>query len=206
MKNGYQGPVYDGLIYSLLFDRLLAGLHRKVATAVDEGSSCLDACCGTGGLSFQLAKRCSTVVGVDISEKMVRRVEQLRQQRNVDNLSFQIRDVSDLEGIADGAFDFATVSMGLHEMPAEVRSQVLPELLRIAGKVVIVDFAVPMPRNGAGLRNRVIERLAGSKHYAGFRDYYSRGGLPELIEKSGGRIIKQRLLDNGTLALVEVSP
>jgi SAM-dependent methyltransferase len=202
--NAYSGPIYDGAAYSIVFDRLLAGLHQRIAACVEEGSSCFDACCGPGGLTFRLAEKCSEVVGVDISEKMIARARSLQHKRKIENVTFHVADVSRLEIFPDNRFDVATVAMGLHEMPTEVRSIVLPQLLRLAAKVIIVDFVVPMPANWAGLRNKVIERLAGRQHYLGFKDYCERGGLPSLIEQSGACIEQQRYFDSGTLLLAEI--
>ncbi len=199
-------PIYDGTPYSLIFDGMLRGVHQRVAARVPGGSRCLDACCGTGGLTFQLAQRCTRVLGIDHSPAMISRAEALRMERRFEHVAFRVGDVTDLDGIADREFDVATVAMGLHEMPADVRSRALPELLRVARRVVVVDFAVPMPVNGAGIRNRTVEFLAGPRHFAGFRDYTRRGGLPALIEDCDATIDALRSIDRGTLTLVEVVP
>ncbi len=197
-------PIYDGAPYSLIFDRLLRGVHKRVAGRVPGGSRCLDACCGTGGLTFQLAQRCTHVLGVDHSPAMIRRAEWLRVLRRFEHVAFRVGDATALEGIGDGEFDVATVAMGLHEMPAAERARVLPELLRVARRAVIVDFAVPMPANSAGVRNRAFEFLAGPRHFAGFRDYTRRGGLPALIEDAGATVEFSRPMDQGTLELLEI--
>jgi len=199
---GYQAPVYDGMLYSVVFDRQLRGLHERVAAWIEPGSTCLDACCGTGGVAFQLATKCERVVGVDISARMIDRADELRRRRGLDHVSFRVGDVSAMS--PGERFDVATVAMGLHEMPTEARARVLPALLEVAPVVVIADFAVPMPWNLAGLRNRVIELSGGRRHFAGFRDYVRRGGLPTLIEQAGARIERQRLRDRGALLQVEV--
>lgn len=198
-------PIYDGTPYSLIFDRMLAGVHRIMAGRVPGGSRCLDACCGTGGLTFQLAQRCTHVTGVDYSPAMIRRAEWLRVLKRFEHVAFRVGDAAALEGVGDGEFDVATVVMGLHEMPADVRGRVLPELLRVARRVVIVDFAVPMPANTAGIRNRTFEFLAGPRHFAGFRDYTRRGGLQPQVEACGATVEFSRPLDQGTLSLLEVA-
>ncbi|MFH2009468.1 MAG: class I SAM-dependent methyltransferase [bacterium] len=198
------GSFYDGRPYSLLFDRLCRGLHERVAAWVDEGTACVDVCCGTGGLTFQLAARCRRVVGIDYSPRQLARAEQLRRGRGFHHVSFEVGDASVLDGIPDGAFDVATVSMGLHEMDSRIRAGVLPTLLRVASRAVIVDFAVPMPRNLAGLRNRGFELLAGPRHFLGFRDFTRRGGLRTMIEEAGAELVRERRMDGGTLSLVEI--
>ena len=203
-QHPFRGALYDGAPYSFIFDRMLHGLHQRVATWVPEGTTCLDVCCGTGGLTFALAERCRRVDGIDHSPKMIARADAARRERGIDSVSFRIGDASNLAGIADGAFDVATVVLGLHEMPSDIRDRVLPELHRVARSVVIADFAVPMPLNTAGLRNRTIELLAGPRHFAGFRDYTRRGGLPALIEAAGARTERSRRMDGKTLLLVEL--
>lgn len=198
--------LYDGTPYSLVFDRLLAGLHQRIAAWVEPDTRALDLCCGTGGLTFQLAARCRQVVGLDLSTRMIARAESLRLRRRLAHVSFQVGDAARLPARLGPPFDVATLAMGLHEMPAEVRSRVLPEALAHAGRLVLVDFAVPMPRNLAGLRNRLIELAAGPRHFAGFRDFARRGGLRPLVEAAGARILRERPLDGGTLLQLEISP
>ena len=136
---------------------------------------------------------------------MIDRATLLGRRRGLTELRFERGDVSDLRAFDDGAFDVATVAMGLHEMPAAARDGALPELLRVAGRVVVADFAAPMPRNRAGVRNRIIERLAGRAHFAGFRAYQELGGLPALIEAAGAEVVRERTLDQGTLVIVELT-
>jgi demethylmenaquinone methyltransferase/2-methoxy-6-polyprenyl-1,4-benzoquinol methylase len=198
-------PIYDGAPYSLVFDRLLRGVHRRVAERVPGGSRCLDVCCGTGGLTFQLAQRCTRVVGIDHSPAMISRAETLRIDRGFEHVAFRVADATGLGGLSRSGFDVAVVAMGLHEMPAVERARVLPGLLGIVRRVVIVDFAVPMPGNLAGIRNRGFELIAGPRHYAGFRDYTRRGGLPPLVEDCGATVVFERSLDRGTLTLMEIA-
>lgn len=204
-SSSYHEPFYDGAIYSAIFERLLAGLHQRISAHIEEGSTCLDACCGPGGLTFRLAGKCFQVVGVDISTKMISRAKKLKIKRKMENVEFYVADISRLEMFSPAQFDIATIAMGLHEMPAHVRSQVLPQLLRLAEKVVVVDFVAPMPRNFAGYRNRLIERLAGFRHYRGFKDYCQCGGLHTLIDQSGARVDYERKFDSGTLQLIVIS-
>ncbi len=196
--------MFAGTPYSLVFDRALRGLHRWTAAQVPAGASCLEVCCGTGGLTFQIARRSPRVVGVDLSSRMIARAETLRRRRGLEHVSFEVGDAAALPGHGADAFDCAAVSMGLHEMPPDVRERVLPELLRVAPRVVIADFAVPMARNRQGVRNRVIEFLAGPSHHAGFRDFMARGGLHPMIAAAGAQLEQRRTRDGGTLELVVI--
>jgi len=63
--------------YDLINDIQSLGAHRRwkrrVASlaAVKSGDSALDLCCGTGDISFALAKSGATVTGLDFSEAML---------------------------------------------------------------------------------------------------------------------------------------
>ncbi len=201
MTESSPGAFYDGRLYAWVCERLLARMHARVASEVPQGIRCLDVACGTGGLSFELAARCASVHGVDFSPRQIACATELLAERGLDNVTFEVADASDLHDVADGAYDLATVCMALHEMPTAVRGAVLPELLRVAQQVLVVDFAVPMPVNNAGVRNRVVEFLAGPDHFGGFLDYTRRGGLLPLIEAADALVERTRLLDQGTLQL-----
>jgi D-glycero-D-manno-heptose 1,7-bisphosphate phosphatase len=193
----------DGRLYAMACDGQLAGLHRLVAESIPEGSSLLDVCCGTGSFARIAASRCRDVVGIDISEAMIRWADERRRQSSLEHVRFVQGDASDLSGFAKGTFDWATATMALHEMSAPLRGRVLAEMLRVAGQAIVVDFAAPMPWNLKGIRNRLIEMLAGPRHFREFRDYLHRGGLTKYSRTRKG--MKKRravFLDlHGTLVL-----
>ena len=197
---------YDGAIYGRFVEPLVSRTHALVAGGVEEGARVLDACCGTGALSFRLARRGHRVVGVDSSSAMVEYAEARRRREGIGHLQFREGDVSRLADIEDGAFDVAIVVFALHEMPAATRDQVLPELLRVAAKVLVVDYAVPMRWNLQGARNRLLEVLAGRRHFAGYRDFVRRGGLAPLVEAAGAQTVRRGLADNGNVAVLTLVP
>src|ERR1700722_16376839 len=63
--------------YDLLNDLQSFGLHRLwkrrvvALAAVKPGDRALDLCCGTGDITFALARRGAEVTGLDFSEKML---------------------------------------------------------------------------------------------------------------------------------------
>ena len=73
--------------YDLLNSLMSAGLHHRwreravEISGVGVGDSALDVCCGTGDLTFELARRVAPeghVVGCDFSEPMLERAERKR--------------------------------------------------------------------------------------------------------------------------------
>lgn len=192
---------YDGKFYARFSDRQMAGLHARLAREAGQHDRVLDACCGTGGLTFRLAQHCKKVVGVDLSPANIQFAETRKREVGADNIEFLVRDVARIATHVSQPFDLVTVVMALHEMPAEARLPVLNELARVGRRVMVADFNIPMPWNRAGLRNRLIEFSSGPEHFRGFRDYSRRGGLDTLVASSDLECQKKDTLDRGTLTL-----
>lgn len=190
---------YDGAVYHHVVERVTRGLLEFVASVVPADSRVIDICCGTGALAFLCADKCHEVLGVDISPKMIEYAESQRRARGIDNVGFQVADASELAGLRDRSFDYATVVMGLHEMPTEMRPHVLLEAARVAEKVLVVDFRPRMRWNPAGMRNRFVEAVAGPRHFRGFRDFSRRGGLRPLIVAAGLSVMKHGIIDRGNI-------
>jgi SAM-dependent methyltransferase len=191
---------YDGAVYGRMVEPLLRGVHGFVADNLPESERVLDACCGTGGLAHRIAATGRHVTGVDLSP---RNIEFARHHGSGTSVVFDVCDVSDLP-YDDGAFDLATIVLALHEMPTYSRVPVLRELGRVAKRVLVVDYEVPMPRNVAGIRNRAMEAVAGREHFTAFRDYSKRGGLTALLHVAELHSESKRTLDGGTL-IVQVA-
>ncbi|MBW2523058.1 MAG: class I SAM-dependent methyltransferase [Deltaproteobacteria bacterium] len=167
----------DGWLYAMVFDRLLAPIHRFVAKQVAGADQVIDVCCGTGSLARRLASRCHRVMGVDLSPRMIRHAKRRCAALGLDNAEFQVRDASDLADIDDGAFEAATLVLGLHEMPPALRANVLAETLRVSQRALIVDYAVPLPRNWVSGLCVAAEIACGPRHLGHFVSYNRRRGL-----------------------------
>ena len=172
-----------GSPYHLLIDPLLAPVRRVAVDLVPEGSSVIDIGCGTGRLCFELhEKKHCRVVGVDLSLRML---EFARAANTCADVSFVHTDATDLAGVDDGAFDWATVVLLVHELPLEQRIRVLREAARVARSVLIIDAAAPLPYGPMGLGMRLTEYTVGHDHVRHFRDFLARGGITGLLDSSG---------------------
>lgn len=96
---GYADVVRNLDLYN---DALLA------AAAPKRGDKVLDIASGLGEPAFSLAPRVESVLGVDLSEEMVKRA----QARAPANASFMVMDAEKLE-LPDARFDLATCRFGL---------------------------------------------------------------------------------------------
>ena len=194
-KAGY----YDGALYARFVESVSRGMLELVAEAVPSGSRLIDLCCGTGALALLCAARCEEVLGVDISPAMIEYAGRQRGER--ENVHFRVGDASALPDLADGGFDWATLVMGLHEMPGDLRPRVLAEAARLARTLLVVDFLPRMPWNPAGLRNRCVEVLAGPRHFRAFVDFSRRGGLSPLFDEVGLTATRRGLIDGGSIEI-----
>ena len=100
-------------------------------------------------------------------------------------------------------FDFACISFGLHDMPHEVRHQVLDEMRRVSEKIIVVDYHIPKNRLRRWLYVSFTS-LYESKYY---RDFAKRN-LEELLREHDFRIVKEAygLVDLLRYFCVSVNP
>ncbi len=189
--------IETGLFYKVIIDPLLSGIRSGIASHIHTRGSAIDVACGTGALAVRLSSICSRVVGVDISESMIRAASRTKQSRKIKNVDFLILDALDLKGIRDGEFDFATISMAMHQFSAASRPVVLKEMKRVARTVIVADYAVPLPNSAAGFIIPMMERLAGGEHYENFRSFQESGGIEPLILKEKAGACASSFIING---------
>jgi demethylmenaquinone methyltransferase/2-methoxy-6-polyprenyl-1,4-benzoquinol methylase len=141
-------PVYDQLN-----DWLSLGQHRiwKEMTikwsAVKAGDTCIDLCCGSGDLTFRLARRAGItgkVYGVDFSANLLETAKQRAQNLYFpSNINWIEADVLNLP-FDENQFDAATMGYGLRNV--KDISHCLQEIYRVlkpGAKAAILDFHRP---------------------------------------------------------------
>ena len=192
--------------YKFFIDPLLANLRRTVASLIPHESSVLEIASGTGAQSLLLARTGRRVVGIDINDVMTSCASQRAENLNLDNITYHTADGSNLDFIADKEFDFTTITLALHELNDELRKQILKEMQRISTHMILVDYSVPLPKNISGWGCRHIEMLAGGAHYAGFKNYEERGGLPAILDEMGFTLVNQYTAIGTSIIIIEVSP
>lgn len=124
-----------------------------------DGQRVLDAGCGTGYLSVQLARRGAATVGVDASADMVR-LARGRVERSGVAVELRVDDVQVLASAPDGAFDRIVSNYVLMDLPDhEAALRAFHRVLRPGGVAVLV-FLHPCFDVPAGP-----ERLEGAVRY-----------------------------------------
>ena len=140
-------PIYDSLNDSLSF-----GIHRIWKSMTVKWSEpctdsiALDLCCGSGDLTFLLAKQVTQgqVYGVDFSRQLLDVAEEKALLKSSgQNIKWLEEDVLNLS-FADNYFDCATMGYGLRNMtdiPACLKE--IKRVLKPQAKVAILDFHKP---------------------------------------------------------------
>jgi demethylmenaquinone methyltransferase/2-methoxy-6-polyprenyl-1,4-benzoquinol methylase len=138
--------------YDFLNDLQSFGLHRlwkrrvvKLAQ-IKTGARALDLCCGTGDISFALARGGAETTGLDFSPQML----EVAAQRQSVNSKLKIQNLKFIQGDAqqlpfpENSFDIVTVGYGLRNLTSWERG--LDEMLRVAkpgARLIVLDFGKP---------------------------------------------------------------
>ncbi|MFP4477039.1 MAG: class I SAM-dependent methyltransferase [Desulfatibacillaceae bacterium] len=177
---------YDGWLYATFYDPFEKRKRDLISRYIEPGSTVLDVACGTGALAFSLADRCEKVVGVELSRTMVRFAGARQRDSGPDNVEFVHGDATCLDKVVVERFDYATMALGLHEMPETVRIDALRSMAEMADTLVLADFLAPQPFNLRGGLNTLMEFfIGGPKNFVFYREYICGGGLDGLLERAG---------------------
>ena len=193
-------PVYDPLVRFI--SSFFGGEESLRGLTIDKmdlkpGQKVLDVCCGTGTLCAMIAEEIRSdgeVVGVDLSENMLKKAENRRE----DNIRFCYANAEEIP-YANGYFDRASMTFGLHEMPHPVRMNVLHEMQRVlkpGGKIIVLDYAYPK-RTLAVPIFKVWMLVEGETA----RDFIRRD-LSSMIRDAGFDVIEQNVYWMNTIRIV----
>lgn len=154
---------YDGVFLRDPAYNDLLGLVAERAGGTDCGRV-LDLGCGTGNLSFLLARTCpgARFLGVDPSPKMIALFD--RRFAGSDRLSSARGDALAIPA-EDAAFDLVVTSLALHHVPGEERGRAAAEIRRVlrkGGSLLYADRFLDRdgPVGDAGRARDVIEKMS----------------------------------------------
>ena len=195
----------SGLFYSTFIDPLLTTMRKRMALEVEPNKKVIDVACGTGAQAFELSKKAEKITGVDLSESMVKFAKSTALKHKINNTEFHICDATNLSLFKNNIFNIATMSLALHQFSPHLHTPILDEMKRVSKKIIIVDYAVPLPKNFTGIGSRVAEFLAGKEHNKNFKLYCKLGGLNEILKSNNLKIEKSKLLGKGAFQMVVCS-
>jgi ubiquinone/menaquinone biosynthesis C-methylase UbiE len=198
----FKQMVESGTFYSTVIDPILAPMRKRVTNEINSGEKIIDIACGTGAQVFELCEIASEIVGVDLSESMIINAQNSCKKRNISNAEFFVCDATNLSRFNKNSFDVAIMSLALHQFDPALHSTILDEMKRVSKQIIIVDYAVPLPKNYAGIGSRVAEFLAGKEHNHNFKQYYQQGGLNKILPENQIKITKSVMFGKGAFQLV----
>lgn len=195
----------SGIFYSAIIDPLLIPVRQNVIAQINEGESVIDVASGTGALVFECSKKAGNVLGVDLSESMFQFAQKRAAKNGCKNVTFILGDATRLNTVPDGHFDAATITMALHQFHPKQYAPVLNELKRVAGRIIIVDYSAPLPKNPSGFGSRLAEFIAGGEHLKHFKLYQKEGGLLPVLKQNRLKIIHEKRIGYKAFHLVVCS-
>lgn len=177
---------------------------RLIASMIEEGASVIDVACGTGEFAFQNHEKLSKIVGIDLSPKNIRFANKKLKKSNIRNVSFFRADAREIDRKIDRKFDYGIISYALHEMPPEIRLEVINSTKSVSNKLILADYTTPQPKNFMGNFNNIIEFFAGREHYKNYLDFKANGGLPALAEKAEMQIENMKKIRKKSNLIVKI--
>ncbi|HKI89349.1 MAG TPA: class I SAM-dependent methyltransferase [Draconibacterium sp.] len=194
--------VETGWFYGGFIDPILVPIRKRINNEVKPGESLIDVACGTGAQVFESASKTSEAIGIDLSQSMINKAVRTKIRKNIENVSFFVNDATNLSRFSESQFEIAIMSLALHQFDPGLHTPILSEMKRVAKKIIIVDYAVPLPQNYSGIGSRVAEFFAGVEHHRNFRKFCSLGGLNEILPENQLEITKSVLFGDGAFQLV----
>ncbi len=178
------GTTYDQMVRlcTFGFDRWW---KRKILERIPEGSSrVMDQACGTGILTFQIARKfpSSQVVGVDVQEEYLNIAEKKVKEVGRRNVQFILGRAEEV--FIKKSFDCIASSYLAKYAETESLIQNIKSMLRKGGILVMHDFTYPSNRPFARvweLYFRILQTV-GSWKYPQWSAIFD--GLPELLRKT----------------------
>lgn len=180
---------YDGWFYDVFIAPNQDRLFSLIKNIIEPNSSVLDVGCGTGRFPFTIADKSKSVLGIDLSTRNIEKAKSNLAKNPNEKISFVHSTISDL--ISQNLhFDYAVMTYVIHEVNEEERIKLLKDISNVADKIIIGDYLVPKPKGFWSLLNEVVEFAAGSEHYRNYKNYLRNGGLQDLANKAGLKIVK----------------
>ena len=109
---------------------------------VSQNDKVLDIACGTGIVSSEFAKYAKNVVGLDITNDMLKQAIQIKKRNNLTNIEFDLGNVENLP-YEDNSFDIVFTRYSFHHFLDT--KKVFAEMIRVCkanGKIMVVDVAL----------------------------------------------------------------
>jgi ubiquinone/menaquinone biosynthesis C-methylase UbiE len=173
---------FDDRVTSLAIEKLLP----RSLTLADIG-------CGTGTLTFELARFAGKVIGIDLSREMLRHARALAKERQLRNVEFRQGDALDLP-LESHSVDAAFCVMVLHFLPDPQRAIAdLSRITRRGGTVILVDL---VKHQQDWMREQMAHRWLGFEKQQ-IADWFAAAGASQLEYELTGAFAGEKMARNG---------
>lgn len=214
-------PTYDKLnhIMSLNIDRMW---RRRVVRIVKRSKPqrVMDIATGTGDLAIAMARsmRDLRIVGIDLSEEMLAVAARKVEKEDLsERIELHKGDAEQLDMVADGSMDMATVAFGVRNFENMERG--LAEIYRTLksdGRLIVLEFSIPRNRFVrwvyAQYSHRLLPRIGAmiSKDKQAYtylpesvEEFPSPERFSEILQSVGFRSVRRRLQSFGIAYIYE---
>jgi demethylmenaquinone methyltransferase/2-methoxy-6-polyprenyl-1,4-benzoquinol methylase len=181
-------PTYDKLnhIMSLNIDRMW---RRRVVRIVKRSKPqrVMDIATGTGDLAIAMARsmRDLRIVGIDLSEEMLAVAARKVEKEDLsERIELHKGDAEQLDMVADGSMDMATVAFGVRNFENMERG--LAEIYRTLksdGRLIVLEFSIPRNRFVRWVYAQYSHRLLPRIGAMISKDKQAYTYLPESVEE-----------------------
>jgi len=172
---------------TLLDDNMRMLEIEAVTTWLSPSNKVLDVCCGNGVSTVEFAKYCESIVGIDLSEKMIDTARRLLNSRKSlpRSISFEVGNILDLDSIYPvGRFDTVVSTRGLINLPSwELQQQAILNIHKIlptGGKFIFIEGTKDGLQRINKLRNQLSLKPIRQPWYD---NYFKEGRTTRFLEK-----------------------
>ena len=201
-ENELVGPIYDrgGAAYRLAwrsgYDARPGALEAFVRSAPSRDyRRVIDLGCAFGGLTRVLSKvfTDAEVVGIDLSEPALTYAHYLAEQQG-QAITYSQRDAA-ATGYPDGSFDLVTAFLLLHEVPDDVRAEIMTEAFRILRPGGVLMFLDIPPYRVLGPHEAFFESFDGRGNGENYWEDFLKSDFPGLLRATGFVDVEEGPLD-----------
>ena len=164
------------------------------------GKRTLDLACGTGDIAFAFAERGASVVGLDITHRMVEiaTAKETHSASRAAHCAFLVGDMMALP-FANAQFDVVTTGYGLRNVP-ELAGAVteIERVLRPGGLLLSLDFNRPRNTAVRAVYLAYLTAIGGALGFILHRDPDTYRYIPQSIRRyPGAAAVAQMMRDHG---------
>ena len=133
-----------GLLDVIYFNNYERSPRKAVLDAINLEDTVLDMCTGTGANALKIAENLppARVIGVDLSQGMLKIAREKVKKEDVHNIKFYQMDATDMK-FKDRCFDKVSIALVLHETYEELAGKLILEAKRVLkddGEIIITEW------------------------------------------------------------------